>query len=59
MIKQRGRDENGKPLKVRCEVYSRGVGFLRPVSWWPKHKQGEFQDRATYIMPEGEADGKE
>jgi len=34
--------------RVPCEVYSRVVGFLRPVSWWNKGKQQEFKDRKTY-----------
>ena len=32
----------------RTEVYSRVVGYLRPVDSWPKHKQNEFLDRNTY-----------
>lgn len=31
-----------------CEVYSRVVGYLRPVSQWNDAKQTEFQDRKTY-----------
>jgi ribonucleoside-triphosphate reductase len=32
----------------KCEVYSRVVGYLRPVSQWNKGKQTEFTDRKTY-----------
>ena len=32
----------------RCEVYSRVVGFLRPVAQWNEGKQAEFGDRRTY-----------
>jgi anaerobic ribonucleoside-triphosphate reductase len=32
----------------RCEVYSRVVGFLRPVQEWNKGKQQEYKDRKTY-----------
>jgi len=28
-----------------CEVYSRVVGYLRPVSQWNPGKQAEFRDR--------------
>ncbi|MEK7503651.1 MAG: anaerobic ribonucleoside-triphosphate reductase [Patescibacteria group bacterium] len=28
-----------------CEVYSRIVGYLRPVDQWNKGKQEEFKDR--------------
>jgi len=33
---------------VECLVYSRVVGFLRPVSWWNKGKQQEWNDRKTF-----------
>lgn len=31
-----------------CEVYSRVVGYLRPVQQWNEGKQKEFHDRKTY-----------
>lgn len=31
-----------------CEVYSRIVGYLRPVGQWNKGKQAEFTDRKEY-----------
>ena len=31
-----------------CEVYSRIVGYLRPVSQWNVGKKAEFKDRKTY-----------
>lgn len=31
-----------------CEVYSRVVGYLRPVDQWHKGKQSEWKDRQTY-----------
>ncbi len=34
--------------RSRCEVYSRIVGYLRPVSQWNLGKQEEFKDRNTY-----------
>lgn len=34
--------------KVPCEVYSRVVGYLRPVQNWNKGKKQEFKERATY-----------
>ena len=33
---------------TECEVYSRVVGYLRPVSQWNKGKQQEFADRLTF-----------
>ncbi|MCP3968515.1 MAG: hypothetical protein GY750_05110 [Lentisphaerae bacterium] len=32
----------------RTEIYSRVVGYFRPVSNWNKGKKQEFQDRKTY-----------
>jgi len=34
--------------RTRCEVYSRVVGFLSPVSQWNKGKQEEFRDRKPF-----------
>jgi len=31
-----------------CEVYSRIVGYLRPVNQWHDGKQQEFKDRKVY-----------
>lgn len=32
----------------KCEVYSRVVGYLRPVSQWNEGKQAEFSDRQVF-----------
>jgi anaerobic ribonucleoside-triphosphate reductase len=34
--------------KEKCEVYSRVVGYLRPVNQWNDGKQAEFQKRKTF-----------
>jgi len=34
--------------KIPCEVYSRIVGYLRPVSNWNAAKQAEFAARKTF-----------
>lgn len=31
-----------------CEVYSRIVGYIRPVDQWNPGKQSEFNDRITF-----------
>lgn len=33
-----------------CEVYSRVVGYLRPVDQWNAGKQAEFEDRKTFVV---------
>lgn len=35
-----------KGLKVPVEVYSRVVGYFRPVSQWNNGKRDEFNERA-------------
>ena len=34
--------------RTKCEVYSRVVGYLRPVDQWNAGKQSEFAERQTY-----------
>jgi ribonucleoside-triphosphate reductase len=34
--------------RSECEVYSRIVGYLRPVQQWNKGKKEEFKERVTY-----------
>jgi len=38
-------------IKQPCEVYSRVVGYLRPVTQWNNGKQQEFKDRKEYKIP--------
>lgn len=35
-------------LGTKCEVYSRVVGYLRPVSLWNEGKKEEFKIRKTF-----------
>jgi len=34
-----------------CEVYSRVVGYIRPVQQWHKGKVQEFKERKTFVVP--------
>lgn len=36
-----------------CEVYSRIVGYIRPVNQWNKGKKIEFKNRKTFKIEEG------
>lgn len=36
-----------------CEVYSRIVGYIRPVNQWNKGKKIEFKNRKTFNIEEG------
>lgn len=40
--------------QVPCEVYSRIVGYLRPVDSWNQAKQTEFEERKTYEVTDDE-----
>ena len=34
--------------RTKCEIWSRSVGYLRPVEQWNDGKQEEFKDRKPY-----------
>lgn len=36
--------------KVLCDVYSRIVGYIRPVRAWNDAKRSEFYQRQTYVI---------
>jgi len=40
-----------KEKRQKTEVYSRIVGYLRPVSGWNKGKRQEFKDRKVFVPP--------
>ena len=37
---------------MECEVWSRAVGYFRPVKQWNKGKKSEFADRVMLKIPE-------
>lgn len=48
-------------LNVRgteCEVYSRIVGYFRPVKQWNNGKQEEYADREEYMFSHSAAEEK-
>jgi hypothetical protein len=40
--------DEDKTCARRCEVYSRVVGYYRPVQNWNNGKREEFKDRLEY-----------
>lgn len=40
----------GEVKGTACEVYSRVVGYLRPISLWNKGKKEEFKLRKNYSV---------
>jgi len=37
-----------KISRTKCEVYSRVVGYLRPINAWNDGKKEEFHDRKVF-----------
>ncbi len=48
----KGKVESCPTCQATCEVYSRIVGYIRPVMNWNKGKQAEFSDRLLFKMIE-------
>lgn len=44
---------------IRTEIYSRVVGYYRPVDSWNKGKQEEFKDRTSIDITKGEDGARE
>jgi len=40
-----GKQKIPNEKRTKCEVWSRAVGYLRPVEQWHQGKQAEFKDR--------------
>jgi ribonucleoside-triphosphate reductase len=45
-------------IEQPCEVYSRVVGYIRPVSQWNEGKQQEFKDRKEFSLKSSSANLK-
>lgn len=41
-------EEKNKIERQDCEIYSRVVGYLRPVNQWNDGKQAEWEDRKNF-----------
>jgi len=46
--------EDKTERKIPCEVYSRVVGYLRPVSAYNIGKRQEFKERKTFKVKQQE-----
>jgi ribonucleoside-triphosphate reductase len=47
-----GKVEKCDKCGAETEVYSRIVGYIRPIQQWNPGKSAEFKDRITYKMEE-------
>ena len=54
----KGKQEKCAVCGAETEVYSRVVGYLRPVKQWNNGKQAEFGMRKTYKLPLDESSDK-
>jgi hypothetical protein len=41
-------EDEAREVRVPCEIYSRIVGYLRPVQAWNKGKQQEYEERQVF-----------
>ena len=39
-------------LRTKCEIWSRPVGYLRPVQHWNNGKKQEFKERKEFRVKE-------
>jgi len=46
------KEKNIEEKRTKCEVYSRVVGYMRPVNQWNRGKQQEYHDRKLFDMKE-------
>lgn len=53
-LEERFKTAKGTP----CEIYSRVVGYFRPVKNWNEGKQEEFKDRVVYEQPKEKGENK-
>jgi len=52
-IERKIKELEAKKREIRgekCEVYSRVVGYLRPIEQWNDGKQEEFKERKTFKL---------
>ena len=42
----------------KCEVYSRVVGYFRPVDRWNRGKQAEFSERVPFNINKSSGGGR-
>lgn len=48
MMTEKEEKKDIESRRTKCEIYSRIVGYLRPVNQWNDGKQAEFQDRKNF-----------
>lgn len=43
-------NQKNKKERTKCEIYSRIVGYLRPISQWNEGKLSEFKERINFRL---------
>lgn len=60
-LANRGRDVNADELKdedrTPCEIWTRVMGYHRPISQWNAGKQSEHAERRYLNQPSGDDNG--
>jgi ribonucleoside-triphosphate reductase (formate) len=51
--------KTNQSTRTRCEMYSRVVGYLRPINQWNDGKRQEYKDRKVFKVDEIENPGEE
>ena len=46
--------EKDQNFGTECDIYSRVVGFMRPLKYWNNAKMEEFKKRKLYFIPSDE-----
>jgi len=43
-------EQNNKVKRQRTEIYSRVVGYIRPITQWNPGKRAEYADRKVFKL---------
>ena len=54
MAEEQHPDQERYGARVKTLIYSRIVGYMRPLDSWNTAKQHEFHDRKVYSVPTNE-----
>ena len=55
----RGEEKKCNTCGANCEVWSRIVGYFRPIVEWNKGKKSEYKDRKEYLVEKKKEKTKE
>lgn len=50
-VHKTGVERNGKGGRTPCEIWSRVMGYFRPLTQWNRGKRSEFMERKYFKIP--------